>query len=489
MWCAVILACDRSPAPPPPPSTQPISGEQINGTERLGWEQRASDTAELATFRYVVYVDGVRTELAGTSCATATVNNTYSCSARLPPMSSGNHTLELASFIVDGSILESARSAPLGVIVRAATPPTGQQQPGAPFRAGRVLVDGDQTQLLLELVANDVIAATDLAFAPDGRLFIGDQSGRVRILLFDDPMAAGNNPPEVRLKADTTVAAGFSRPDVRLKGDITEVIDDAEAVLALAFDPRFDRTRFVYVLYTTRSRAGASTFAIARFRETSNTLADRVVILDDVRASTSNPVASLRFGPDGKLYAAFDDGGDAGLSRDLASPNGKVLRLNSDGSTPDDQAGSSPLYASPYRSPRGFDWDPSGGRLWIVEAIAPDSGRLSAVVAPDRSRKRGVTTATFSLPESMAPSSMAFYRGGAIPAFDGSLLIAANKAQHLLRIRFDPDNRTRIVGTEKLLQNRVGAIRAVTIGPDGAVYFATDGAIGRLTPLAVGSRQ
>ena len=56
-------------------------------------------------------------------------------------------------------------------------------------------------------------------------------------------------------------------------------------------------------------------------------------------------------------------------------------------------------------------------------------------------------------------------------------------------VRFDPDNRARIVGVDKLLQDQVGAIRAVTIGPDGAVYFATGNAIGRLMPAATPSRK
>jgi glucose/arabinose dehydrogenase len=77
---------------------------------------------------------------------------------------------------------------------------------------------------------------------------------------------------------------------------------------------------------------------------------------------------------------------------------------------------------------------------------------------------------------------MAFYRGATIPALRGTLLVASSKADYLLRVRFDPDNRNRVVGADKLLQGRVGAIRAVTMGPDGAVYFATGNAIGRLRP-------
>jgi glucose/arabinose dehydrogenase len=179
------------------------------------------------------------------------------------------------------------------------------------------------------------------------------------------------------------------------------------------------------------------------------------------------------------------------LAEDLASLNGKVLRLNTNGTTPDDQAGASPLYSLAYRSPRGFDWDPTGV-LWVVDAgdapVALRSSRLlrdasiSAVAAPDGPRKRGVRKATFRLPDGGAPASIAAYRGDLLPVFQHSLLIASYEGQHLLQVRLDPDDATRILGMNRLLESRVGGIRAVATGPDGAVYFATDRAIYRLVP-------
>ena len=63
-------ACGTSVSPPPPPTVDPgTPGETINGSERIGWDQRAADTVELATFRYAVYVDGARAELTGATCA------------------------------------------------------------------------------------------------------------------------------------------------------------------------------------------------------------------------------------------------------------------------------------------------------------------------------------------------------------------------------------------------------------------------------------
>jgi glucose/arabinose dehydrogenase len=58
------------------------------------------------------------------------------------------------------------------------------------------------------------------------------------------------------------------------------------------------------------------------------------------------------------------------------------------------------------------------------------------------------------------------------PAFAGSLLVASDEGRHLLRISGG--------ATERLLQDQVGGVRAVAIGPEGAIYFATANSIGRL---------
>jgi hypothetical protein len=109
------------------------SGDQITDSDRLGWNQAAADSAELATFRYVAYVDGTRVELTNVSCGGAPTSGSFACNSRFPTMSPGAHTLELAAFVVDdGSIIEGPRSSPLRVTVVGSTAgaaPTGAGQP------------------------------------------------------------------------------------------------------------------------------------------------------------------------------------------------------------------------------------------------------------------------------------------------------------------------------------------------------------------------
>jgi len=186
---------------------------------------------------------------------------------------------------------------------------------------GTVITTSDGIRLGVDLIADGLREPTDLAFTPDGRFFVAERSGRVRVI-----EQGGIQPEPALTLTDVTITGGGG-------------------LLSLALDPRFERTHFLYALYTTSSRSGHSVFRIARFRETMNTLADRAIVLDEIAPSSSRASASLRFGPDGMLYAAIDDGGDPQRGDDIASFNGKILRLNADGSTPDDQAGLTPVYS------------------------------------------------------------------------------------------------------------------------------------------------
>ena len=101
------------------PPSSPNGTETITGVERFGWDQPAADAAELASFRYALYVDEARSEAADVTCAPGQPSAAFSCTSRLPSISAGVHTLQIASFVIDGgAVRESARSAAVRVIKR-----------------------------------------------------------------------------------------------------------------------------------------------------------------------------------------------------------------------------------------------------------------------------------------------------------------------------------------------------------------------------------
>jgi glucose/arabinose dehydrogenase len=305
-----------------------------------------------------------------------------------------------------------------------------------------------------ERVADGVVAPTDLAFAPDGRLFVAERAGGIRIIR------------DGRLLREPAIS-------------LADTFGAEVSLLALAFDPQFERTRFVFAIVAAPSRTGEPAFALARLREVADTLGDVVVLLHGVRAA-SRPSAALRFGPDGKLYAAFDAGGDARTRADAASLNAKVLRLEPDGSTPRDQAGSTPVYAEGADWPGGLAWDPLSGALWIAErGRARGPSQLRAVAPQPDARahgQHGSVRGAYLLPPAAA---LAFYRGSLFHALENSLLVASEDGRRLLRVQFD-EQRTMPIATGSLLQNDAGALRAVAVGSDGVIYFGTDRTIGRL---------
>src|SRR5262245_36926140 len=448
-------ACSKS-SPPPPEVTPPAGGETINGTERLGWTQRAADAVELAAVRYAIYVDGNRSELAGASCAPAAAADGFACSARLPTLTAGAHTLEIASFVTDGSLLESARSAALRVTVvtqvesavKTGTEPLGSKSSNTTIR---LIALADGTRLVVEPVAAGLNRPADLAFTPDSRLLIAQRDGTIRSV------------------HDGTLSEPASLSDKWATGG---------RLLAIAIDPDFARTRFVFAIV-----AGGGTFSVIRVREVGGTFGDRAVLLGGISAAAVEPAASLRFGPDRRLYAAFDDGGEARQVGDAASPNGQTPRLNDDGTTPDDQAGASPIYAAGPSSPAGLDWQPGTEVLWMADAA---QGGITPVTteSTDRRRIRGVARATWRLPAALVPTAMAFARGASIPALAGNLFVASGTGQRLLRVRFDPLDPSRIAATEPLLQDVPGPLVAIAARPDGAIYFATADSVWRIVPDA-----
>jgi hypothetical protein len=114
-WIAIgsvgLAACGGAPPPPG-------DAETITGAERFGWEQPAADAGELATFRYALYVDDVRSEASEVSCAPGQTGG-FLCTSRLPVLAAGPHTLQVASFVIDGGVIrESGRSAAVRVVKR-----------------------------------------------------------------------------------------------------------------------------------------------------------------------------------------------------------------------------------------------------------------------------------------------------------------------------------------------------------------------------------
>lgn len=446
--CMCVAGCDKKEPETPDPG-DPSGEVAVAPGDRLGWTQQAADAGQLASFQFALYLDGARLTLTGVSCSSTASGTAFDCSAQLPTFSTGTHTLELASFIVDGSdTIESARSAPLRIIAGAASS----------FSAASVpVLTREQVQLNLTPIAEGLHLPSDLAFAADGSIFIAERRGMVRV--FSDGMLA------------ESVALDLSEAMTRAEGGL----------LAIALDPAFDENGLMYALYAVDAPRNGLEFMLARFRHVNGVFAERAVLLDRISASASGATGAMRIGPDGKLYVALDSGSNGRTSASFATYNGKVLRFNTDATTPDDQAGSNPIYSLEHPQPLALDWEPATGTMWVVDRIGIDAGRLSAV-SRDVQQNRVTSRTSYALPAGTGAASAAFYRGGLMPIFQDNLFIAAEEGRQLIRLRFDSGDASKIVTVDRMLDDQVGPVRVVAASPDGALYIATESVLYRLAP-------
>jgi aldose sugar dehydrogenase len=228
-----------------------------------------------------------------------------------------------------------------------------------------------------------------------------------------------------------------------------------------------------------------------------SSLGDRVVLLDNIRAASIRDGSRLRFGPDRKLYLTMGDAAVASDAQDLASYNGKILRLNDDGTTPRDNPFSTPVFSLGHRNPQGIDWHPVTGDLWETEHGNVGNDEVNVIEARRNygwptiegdQRQPGMERPVLLFSPAIAPSGASFYTGSAFPTFQNNFFFATLAGMHIHRVRLDPSTPRRVLADERLLQGRFGRIRDIVTGPDGALYFRTSNRDGHTTPVAADDR-
>ena len=430
---AIVAATACGDSRPPNPTNPPPDGVvTIRGNERLGWDQLASGQAELATFSYAIYVDGTRSVLGDVTCSTTAAAVGFPCSARLPSLTPGQHTLEVAAFIVSAGVtMESSRSTPLRVNVSAsitAPPITGTSEEAAPSLNAR------SRDVSVAASFDGFSDIGDVAVAPDGRVFVAERRGVVRV-----------------------ISGGVTDP--------RPVLLAGERLVSMALDPEFARTGLVYVLQADSFDQNAGTLRLVRYREAGGSFGERAVIIDNLSAAGEPPSGSVRVGPDAKLYVT-----SVFTTADRAvEGDGRLLRMEKDGTTPADQPPGDPVYARGFASIRGFDWQPGAASIWVADG-PPGFDRLSAVTTDPRRARQRTSDAEHRLTGTRA-LAVRFYDGDAIPALRGTLLVAADTG--LLSVRFDRRDPRRIASVETLID---APMRAVATATDG-VYVATDSSV------------
>jgi len=193
---------------------------------------------------------------------------------------------------------------------------------------------------------------TQMAFAPDGRLFICEKSGRVRVV--------------------TAAGALLSTPFVDLTSKISQ--GNERGLLGITFDPNFSANGFVYVFYTANSPAVHS--RVSRLTANGDVAAAgsevEIFNMSNLSTNENHNGGSIHFGGDGKLYVASGDNRTPSNSQSFSNTHGKIHRLNADGTIPSDNpylsqttGAQRAIYALGFRNPFTFGVQPGTGRIFI----------------------------------------------------------------------------------------------------------------------------
>ncbi|HEY5543642.1 MAG TPA: PQQ-dependent sugar dehydrogenase, partial [Candidatus Binatia bacterium] len=327
--------------------------------------------------------------------------------------------------------------------------------------------------LSIDVVIKGLDTPWAIDFAPDGRIFITERHGRIRV---------------------------FERGRLRPEPWMTlEVAASGEAgLLGLALDPRFAQNFFLYIATTYRDTAGKMQNRLVRLREDAKSGKGQLdkVLVDHVAGANNHDGGRVKFGPDGKLYWTMGDAQTTRYAQNLNSLNGKILRLNSDGSIPaDNPFSNSYVYSYGHRNPQGLAWQPKTGRLYATEhgpsgfqgccrdevnLIEPGKNYGWPEVRGDETREGMVPPVIHAgTSETWAPAGASFATRG---PWAGSLLFTGLRGQTLYRVQLDPNDPRKALQLERHFPRRFGRLRDVVEGPDGNLYLLTSNRDGRGNP-------
>ncbi|MBA4435956.1 MAG: PQQ-dependent sugar dehydrogenase [Nitrosopumilaceae archaeon] len=255
-------------------------------------------------------------------------------------------------------------------------------------------------------------------------------------------------------------------------------------LLGITLHPNFAENHYIYV-FLTYEEDEALWNKIMRITESENKLQDAETIFDKIPASSFTNGGFIKFGPDDKLYIGTGTTSDSShLPQDLDSLSGKILRINDDGSIPEDNPfTNSPVYSLGHRHPQGMTWD-DDGNLYVAEFGPEKNDEINLILAgknygwPEQecSGNENFENAILCYDPSIEPGGILFYTGDKFD-FEFPFIMASMRASNVYQVDFEEG-----LSSQKSILSGIGRVRDVVQGPDGYLYVITSNTDGKGFP-------
>jgi len=307
-----------------------------------------------------------------------------------------------------------------------------------------------------------------LVFLPDGRALVSERPGRIRLI-----------------ESGKLLPKPYAVIDVAHTGEA--------GLMGLAIEPDFQKKPFIYAMHTYK-KDGRLYNRVIRLRDNGKEGVFDKVVIDGIPGGRFHDGGRIAFGPDGLLYITTGETGSPDLAQDKNSLGGKILRITPEGDIPPDNPFHSAVYSLGHRNPQGLAWrdgvlfssehGPSGefGLFAHDEInIIKRGSNYGWPLVIGAGRVKGFEDPIVVWQEATPPSGMTFYSGKLIPELKGDLFVATLRSEALIRIRFKKET-TEVLSIERWFQSRLGRLRDVVEGPDGAIYILTSNRDGRGSP-------
>ena len=322
----------------------------------------------------------------------------------------------------------------------------------------------------IQEIAKNLDVPWSISFASETRTLVTERTGSIRVL-------------------ENTILK--SQPLITINDVIT---GDEEGLMGLTVDPDYINNKYLYTCYAYLEENNMYDKVLRLVDNGSNVSIDKVLI-DKIPAAKYHAGCRLKFGPDGKLYITTGDALNKDQAQELDSLGGKILRIESDGSIPEDNPfKNSPVYTYGHRNPQGIDWNKTTGMMVSTEhgpsgIDGPGGGDEINIIKPGKNygwplvshekTMSGTESPKLVFTPAVAPASALMYSGKLFPQFKDKLLFGGLRGEGIFVVSFsekDPEIAETFV---KLRNINFGRIREIVESPAGEIWFTTSNTDGR----------